>query len=525
MAAKRINMSKIKQVLLLYREKKGKREIARIIGISKNTVKKYIDIVSSLEYSLPELLSKDEEELARLISLNDKKEESNRYKNFEENLDYYKKELGRHCVSRKLLWLEYRKSEPEGYEYAQFCHHLRQSIKSGKVSMIINHNPGEQLYVDFAGKTWPVHDQQFGVKSSKKQLFIANLGYSQYGYVEAVDSQKVEDFIAALRRCLEYFGGAPKSIIPDNLKSAVIKTDRYEPTLNRVLEDFGNHYSTTIIPARSAKPKDKALVENMVKHVYWSIWGPLRNHKFYTLPELNESIREGLEGYNNEKFQRRKESRQSLFDVDEKHLLIPLPSNKFELKKYRRLQVQKNSHVYLSEDQHYYSVPHVLMGKKVKVIYTNSLVTIYFNYAQIAMHQRNRKPHYYTTRKEHLPSHFNDYKDRSPEYYTKWAATQSVATQKIIDKIFTNRHHPEQAYRTCDGIKHLAKKVDKLTFAKACQIAIAYQCYSYTFIKTLIDNSMTDQDFSQADDPDKYTPTNIAQNHENIRGSKYYKTK
>ena len=146
-----------------------------------------------------------------------------------------------------------------------------------------DNDPGDQLYIDFAGKTWDVYDNMFGVESSKKQVFVANLGYSQYGYVEVVDSQTTEDFIGALRRCLEYLGGVPKCIVPDNLKAAVIKTDRYEPVLNRVLEDFANHYGTTILPTRSRKPKDKALVENMVKHVYSKIRGPLRDRKFFSL--------------------------------------------------------------------------------------------------------------------------------------------------------------------------------------------------------------------------------------------------
>jgi transposase len=522
MAAKQINMSTIKQLLLLHNQQKGKKEIARLLGISKNTVKKYLTTFSSLNHPIKDLLLKDAEALALLLNGEERQDESVRYKNLIEDIDYFKTELRRHNVTRKLLWIEYRKRHSGGYEYAQFCHHLRQNIKSTQVSMVINHDPGEQLYIDFAGKTWPVYDQEFGNGYSKKQLFIANLGYSQYGYVEAVATQKVEDFIAALRRCLEYFGGSPKSIIPDNLKSAVIKTDRYEPSLNKVLEDFGNHYSTTIIPARSAKPKDKALVENMVKHVYAGIWGPVRDRKYFTLSELNDAIKEGLEEYNSKKFQRKEDSRLSLFESDEKQLLIPLPDTKFELKKYRQLQVQKNSHIYLNEDKHYYSIPYAYIGKKTKVIYTNSLVSIYYKFVQVAVHQRNRKPHYYTTLQEHLPSHFNDYKDRSPDYYKKWAQNQSVATQEIIDKIFSSRLHPEQAYRTCDGIKHLAKKIDKNVFAKACQIAVAYQSYSYTFIKSLIENGMTNQELPDTDLCNNETKIGNVQDHENMRGSKYY---
>ena len=526
MAAKSVSMSTIKQLLRLHDQKKGKKEIARLLGISRNTVKKYLHTFSGLKFSIEELLTKEEMELTRLVKEQNPVEESERYKAFIEQLEYYKTELKREYVTRKLLWIEYRKRHPKGYEYAQFCRHLSECLKASEVAMVIHHDPGDQLYIDFVGKTWEVYDNLFGVESSKKQVFVANLGYSQYGYVEVVDSQTTEDFIGALRRCLEYLGGVPKCIVPDNLKSAVIKTDRYEPVLNRVLEDFSNHYGTTILPARSRKPKDKALVENMVKHVYSKIRGPLRDRKFFSLSELNEAIHEKLEDYNREPFQRKSTSRQFLFENEEKQLLLPLAKQKFELKKYRRVLVQKNSHIYLSEDQHYYSAPYAYLGKKVKVIYTSSLVSIYFNYSQIAVHQRNRKPHYYTSRREHLPSHFNDYKDRSPEYYKKWAVTQAIEVRQVVDKIFAGRHHPEQAYRTCEGIKHLAKKIDQSIFVKACQIAVAYQCYNYSFIKALIENRMTDQELPEGNcntNKTSSTPMDIeVVKHENIRGKQYY---
>ena len=379
----------------------------------------------------------------------------------------------------------------------------------------MEHKKGDKLYIDFAGDTWTVYEGLFN-EPSEKQLFVASLGYSNYAYVEAVDSQRVEDFIGALVRSLEYFGAVPAAIVPDDLKSAVIQTDRYEPELNKVLEDFANHYGTTIVPARVAKPQDKSLAENLVKHAYASIKAPLRDRKFYSLAELNEAIRDGLEQYNSTPFQRRSGSRQSNYE-EEKADMGLLPEDRFEILKYRRLKVQKNSHILLSEDDHYYSVPYAYLGKKVRVIYTNSLVKVYFNYGLIAMHVRNRKAYYYTTKSEHLPSHYQDYKDRSPDYYKKWAATQSEYTQQIIDKVLSTRQHPEQAYRTCEGIRHLSKKTDKDTYDKACQIACECQCYQYTFIKTLIENGMTDQDLNEPT-----TPPRIKQDHPNIRGKQYY---
>jgi len=515
MAAQKLEMSKVKQILRLHHNGTSKKQIARQLRISKNTVKKYIGWAEHRSESMKELLTLTDIELEQLFQSSLASIENQRYKVMEEELPMILKELSRKHVTRQLLWVEYRKRHRDGYGYSQFCNHLKACKKSKNLSMVLDHQMGDKLYIDFAGETWTVYEGLLS-QPSEKQLFVASLGYSNYSYVEAVDSQKVEDFIAALRRCLEYFGCVPKAIVPDNLKSAVIKSDRYEPDLNKVLEDFANHYGTTIVPARVAKPQDKSAAEQLVKHTYAKIKAPLRDEKYYSLGELNEAIMEQLGEYNNAPFQRRQGSRLSEYEK-EKADMNPLPEQRFEIYKYRRLTVQKNSHVLLKEDNNYYSVPYAYLGKKVRVIYTKTKVSIYFNYELIAMHARDVRPYVYTSVPEHLPSYYQDYKDRSPAYYQQWAAGQSQYIKQVIDKILSSRQHPEQAYRSCEGIKHLNKITDPQTLNKSCKLACEYKCYQYKFIKTIIENGMT----SQMHDSDCTTPKN-KQNHENIRGQEYY---
>jgi len=515
MAAKTISMSTVKQVLRLHSQGKSKLEIARITGLSRNTVKKYIRLSEECNFSQNRILGCDDEKLEYTLFEGKKPDHSTRYIDFKGQLDYLLAELKRPRVTRRLLWIEYKKRDPGGFEYSQFCYHLQQAEKARQVTMVINHEVGDMLYVDFAGKTWAVYDGE-DQQATKKQIFVATLGYSQYGYVEAVESQRTEDFIAALNRCFTYYGGVPKGIMPDNLKAAVIKTDRFEPKLNQVLEDFANHYGTTIIPARSAKPRDKSLAENLVKHTYSQIFAPLRNQKFYDLHSLNEAIAERLSIYNEKLFQGRTYSRHERFITEEKQALTELPVQRFLLKKYRRITVQKNAHILLTEDHHYYSVPYAYIGKRARVIYTHNTVNVYFQSKLIASHVRNKKPYKYTTVAKHLPSHFQNYQDRSPDYYLKWAFSKGPDVVQIIEKILNQRKHPEQAYRTCDGIKHLSHKVDQDIFKNACRIAVEYGCYQYGFIKALIENGMTDQ---VLDLPKTSTPR---PNHENIRGKDYY---
>ena len=216
--------------------------------------------------STSKLLDNADIELGGVYQSSQSQTESDRYKVLSEEFLMIQKELGRKHVTRKLLWIEYRRRHPCGYGYAQFCRHLRTYGKNQKPTMVMDHKMGDKLYIDFAGHTWTVYEGMFN-EPREKQIFVASLGYSNYSYVEAVDSQKVEDFIGALMRSLEYFG----------------KSDRYEPELNKVLEDFANHYGTTILPARVRKPQDKSAAEQLVKHTYARIKAPLRDEKYYSL--------------------------------------------------------------------------------------------------------------------------------------------------------------------------------------------------------------------------------------------------
>jgi hypothetical protein len=314
---------------------------------------------------------------------------------------------------------------------------------------------------------------------------------------------------------MAFFGGVPQGIVPDNLKSAVIKSDRYEPDINQLLEDFANHYGTTIIPTRVASPKDKALAESMVKHTYLKIYAPLRNREFYSLSDLNTAIREKLASYHTGKFQGRDYSRQELFEKEKGHLqeLTELP---FEIKKRRTVTVQKNCHIFLSEDKHYYSVPYQWVGQKARIVYTLTKVDVFIGLKQVASHQRKYALHKYSTIKEHLPSHLQHYSDRSPDYYKKRAMQIAPEVYDVITEVLARRNHPEQAYKSCDGIFSLGRKVEKTVFINACKIAAQTGEFSYSFIKQIILNGMAHQE------PEIPTLFNLP-THNNVRGKNNYR--
>lgn len=258
MAGKPIRMTSLKQIIQLREQGAGIKTIARSLGLSKNTVKKYLRRIETGGSSVGEVVHCQEDQLAAWLTGPPSPTQS-RYEHLQTLLPYLEKELQRTGVTRQLLWQEYKQQYPAGYNYTQFCYHLRQRRAQHQ-----EHKAGDKLFVDFAGNKLEIVDPASG-EVQPVEVFIAVLGASQYTYVEAVRSQGKGDFLKALENTLQFLGGVPKAIVPDNLKAAVTKTSRYEPLLNETLEDFALHYGTVILPARSYKPQDKALVERAVR--------------------------------------------------------------------------------------------------------------------------------------------------------------------------------------------------------------------------------------------------------------------
>jgi len=514
MAGKTKAMSQIKQLLRLHQQGDSIKHIARSLGISKNTVKSYLVKLSMGKLPLSDLLQLDDPVLEANFHIGNPAYKDPRFEHMSNNLAYYAKELKRVGVSRTVLYDEYISGYPAGYSYSQFCFHLRQQLMAKKPAMHLEHIAGDKLFIDFAGK--PMHYiNPITGELTACQVFVASLPFSDYCFAMAVASQRVDDFLYALECCLRELGGAPSVLVPDNLKSAVIKADRFEPEINRALEDFANHYEITVIPTRPAKPKDKALVENQVKLVYNRVYARLRNRQFFDLESLNQAIREKVSAHNQTRMQQKPYCRQERFLAAEKHLLKPLPKEGFEVKSYAEPKVAHNNHIYLGKDKHYYSVPYAYVGIKVQVIYTRSLVRIYARGKQIALHIRNFHRAGYSTQKEHLSSHHLHYLERSPDYYIARAKEKSQALYQLTQLIFAQPQHPEQLYRTCDGLLRLQKTALPEAFDKACELAIEYRNFSYRFVERILKNNMTaHQDTLNSEQP--------LPQHPNIRGKEYY---
>jgi len=266
----------------LYTEGVSKKSISEKSGCTRNTVKKYIRQFIALGMSLEELNKLNNTSLEQLF----KSERKPTNPKLERLLKYFlemEKSLKRKGVTREQLWQKYLSDNPDGYRLSQFKEHYNRWRKQVNSVMHIEHKAGDKMYVDYAGERLEIVDADSG-ELRQVEVFVAILGASQLTYVEATMTQQKEDFIQACENALHYFGGVPQAIVTDNLKSAVIKSDRYEPTLNKAFHDFTLHYGLSALPAGPYKPRHKALAEGMIKIVYRTIYTCIRQ-KTYTILE------------------------------------------------------------------------------------------------------------------------------------------------------------------------------------------------------------------------------------------------
>lgn len=515
MANKTILMSRIRQILRLYTQGTSKKKISELTGSSRNTAKKYIQKFHREHLTFEQISEMTDHDLEQLFGSVEPVVKDARLDQLQTLLPEMEKQLKRKGMTILLLFEDYKKQYPNGYGITQFYKYFRYYLKRVQPTMHMEHKAGDKLYIDFAGEKLSILDTESG-EIREVEVFVAVLGCSHLTYVEAVYSQKKEDFIKACESALHYYGGVPAAIVPDNLRSAVSKSSRYEPLINETFADFAEHYSTVILPARAYRPKDKALVEGMVKIIYRHIYTIVSKEVYTSLTALNTAIREALEVLNNAPFKARDYSRRSQFEEIERETLKPLPTYPYEFKQQVMVTVMKNGHACLHVDKHYYSVPFRFIGKKVKILYTSTRVEIYHRYERIATHNRHFRKYHYTTQNEHLASSHRYLSEWTPEKFLEQARAVHEDVVTYIMLVIENKQHPEQAYKSCSGILSLVRKVGAQRLTNACRRAQSYGVYNYPIIVQILEKNLDQQS------EDEQQLGHTMPQHHNIRGADYY---
>jgi len=424
----------------------------------------------------------------------------------------------RRGVTLELLHLEYLERQPGGYRYTQFCEYYRRWLKRRRLSMRQIHRAGEKTFIDYAGKKPQIVDAATG-EATDTELFVAVLGASSFTYAEATATQRVPDFLASHVRAFEAFGGVTELLVPDQLKSAVTTACRYEPGVHRAYEELAAHYGTAILPARPARPRDKAKVEVAVQVAERWILARLRHETFFSLTALNERIRELLTALNARTMRAYGASRRELFERLDRPALKPLPAERFEHAEWKAARVNLDYHVEL--ERHYYSVPHALVHERVELRFGAATVEVFWRGQRVAAHARSSVRGGHTTIAEHMPKAHQKHLAWTPSRLVAWATSLGAGTAALVEAILADRPHPEQGYRSCLGILRLSKRYGPERLEAACTRAVAVRARSYRHVDSILKRGL-DRLPLPVREADR-EPVARAAAHENVRGADYYR--
>lgn len=427
-------------------------------------------------------------------------------------------ELRRPGVTLRLLHEEYLAAHPDGYAYTQFVGHYRTWAAAQRVTMRQIHRAGDKVFVDYSGKRPAIFDPTTGERT-EVELFVAVLGASNYTFVEATFTQQLRDWIVSHVRAFEFFGGVPRLIVPDNLKSGVTKACRYDPTLNRTYAEMIEHYDTAALPARPRKPRDKAKVEVGVQIVERWILARLRKQTFFTLADLNAAIRPLIEQLNHKPFKKLPGSRHSQFEAIERAALKPLPLQAYQFAEWKKARVHIDYHVEV--DGHYYSVPHALIKRELDVRITLTAIECYLNHQRVAVHPRAERKGGHSTIAEHMPKSHRAHLEWTPGRFLNWAIELGPCTRDLVQQLLTGRPHPEMGFRSCLGLLSLEKRFGKQRLEAACERAIALGSPTRRSVLSLLEKGLDSQPLPESALPEPAAELPFP-GHENIRGSDYY---
>lgn len=507
MPRKRLSMRKISEVLRLKVQCHAtNREIAVGCSIGVASVSEYLGRATraGISWPLPEGMTEAELELL-LYPPTARTGNERPVPDFES----VRKELKRKGVTLQLIWEEYVAANASAYCRSQFVDLYRKWEAKAYPRMRQVHAPGDKLFVDYAGYTVPIIDRATGEILFQAQIYTATLGASNYTYCEATRSQDMHDWIGSNIRALEFFGGVPRAIIPDNLKSGVTSADLYEPDVNPTFQDFARHYSVAILPCRVREPRDKAKVEKGVQVVETRILAALRNRSFFSLSELNEAISELLTELNARETRDIPASRRMMFELTDLPALSPLPASRYELSEYSKAKVHIDYHIDVG--RHYYSVHYSHIGKSVDVRVTDRVVEIFLGGSRIASHVRSFDKGHHTTDPSHRPRNHAEVLGETEARMLNRAAAAGPNTRAMAERILCSRGFRSEGFRPCLGLVRLMSEHGAVKLEEACRLGLERGVDRYRRVKEIVLSLPVEQ---QVD----CKPIQ----HDNVRGADYY---
>jgi transposase len=492
------------------------REIGSALQCSHNTVGRYRERLSeeALNWSLVQGMSEDE-----LESRLNKRRSEHRKRFIEPDYSSLHNELRRPGVTMSLLYEEYA---VEAYESAmsesEFRRRYAKYEKSLGIVMRQPRLPGEQLFLDYSGKRPHVINSETG-EVRPVELFVAVMGASRMTFAYATETQRLKDWCEANVKALEFFGGVPNILVPDNLKSAVDRVSKQEgAVINHTFLELARHYDTVVIPARPRKPKDKAPVEIGVLLIQRWVLARIRNRSFFSLDELNEAIAKLLISVNSKPMRNHQgKSRLDLFRELDQPVLKPLPQIRYEWAEWR-LSITIPQDYHIAWNNHYYSVPYRFIGSKVRLRITRCMIEVFHKNSPlpIASHIINNKPGEATTNPDHLPMKHRKYMDGNLESLLEWAASTGSHVRAFADN-HRNKHQREiVTISALQGLKTLAREYGAERLNLACCRAMRINSTAMSSVRSILNKKLESSPIDGDAEPE------IFGQHENVRGKEQF---
>jgi transposase len=455
MAKERTSVRMQAQIKIMSEQGHSIRRIARVLKLSRRSVRKYLEPAQQL----PSESGGWEEKI---------------------DWDYIRQEVYGKGTTVKQI---HQEVAPE-IGYVKFWRGFREQAgrqaSPQQVTIRLNHKPAEKTQVDFCDGVF-ITERDSG-KKTLTQFFLGVLPFSSYTFGEFVLDQKLPTFIGVQQRMFAFFGGVSPYLVVDNLKSGVHKADLYDPDVNPTYCDFANHMGFAVLPARPYKPKDKGSGESHIGVIQRDFFQEVRNQVFYSLEELNETLRHYLERLNHQVMKDYGVSRAQRFEEEKKHLKA-LPHASFELSEWRAAKVHPDCHVQV--EKNFYSVPFVYVGQKVRVRLTDKMVEVFSEDSQpIAAHSRLTGIGKFSTYDSHYPEKKLSVARFEVHHAHEQAKKLGPHVDQLVDKLLST-DYPLRHLRRVQGILRLAKRypITPEALEHACQRALSFNKTRLAYIK------------------------------------------
>ena len=514
-------MKKISEVLRLhFKLNLSIRQCAKVLNVSRGSVANYCNRFKELNIGIDEFISLNEIEQDKLFYPKIQQAIKAQPSKVMPDFIYVHNELKRKKQSKvtlSLLYEEYKESNPNNfYGETQFRKYYSKFLNKINPSMKMVHLSGEKLFVDYSGLTMPIVNQRTG-EIVKAQIFVAVLGASGYTYVHATYSQKQKDFILSHTLAYDFFQGVPKIVVPDNLKSAIIKNNKKDGVVvNESYAALARHYNMAVEPARVYKPKDKSKAEQGVQGIQRWILASLRHQTFFSVDELNDAISLLLDKYNNKIVKKFNKSRTAMFEELDKPFLQTLPNERYVYKEFKEVKVSQSYHIFLEGCE--YSVPFKYLGFKVFVAYSSRSVEIYYKGIQIALHPKLHFSGQVSTLHEHMPKNHQYANEKvNPGRYLNWANNIGINSLLWVKSEFENVEHKPNAYRKLNAVLSMAKVYGNEELDLALEYALTNNISATASIKSILDKKL----YLLKAVNNTSTSLNIVNNHDYLRGNIY----